>query len=392
MQPASGFTHDFWRVEGEEVPTHFGHTTVESFVYLTIKAIFNLLRENPSLDLRDMDHITFHQPSGYMAMKTMKTIASLSRDPFKIENLVQDENIRKRMTFGIDEGFINERIKPYLKPVFHTGNTYAASALLGTAYILDGAKPDIGRKDDYTVTRPGDNILTVSYGSWAHSIATWLKVQDGIYEKVGRVPTLQTFFNRMREIEFSDYEKRVYGSAMEKLRATIETGREIRFPRLIAELENFRDGFYEVAKCDGCHRVIFPVPALGKCFDDNHPTDLRIIRLPKTATVRTWGKIPLKEYENTRRKGLEAELFYRDGEEDIQIPLVDIIGEPQIGMQVKAVPRVFIREKHGGPISYGIAYAIPPELQAQTKSEKVSPSAIKSKQETGIAVTASQKQ
>jgi len=71
----SSLTLDFWRRDGVHVPSHFGRTTVEAYIKHVIGAIEGLLKKHPEISLQDFDYITFHQPSGYMPMKTCKTLA-----------------------------------------------------------------------------------------------------------------------------------------------------------------------------------------------------------------------------------------------------------------------------------------------------------------------------
>jgi len=156
----STLTLDFWRRDGVTVPSHFGRTTVEAYIKHVIAAIEGLLTKHPDLFLTDFDYITFHQPSGYMPMKTCKTLCQEQIDTLDNPELAQ----RIRLT----PAYIEEKIRPWLR-VLDTGNTYAASTLIATCDILDNAKP-------------GENILAVSYGSGAYTIATWftLKTQSAL--------------------------------------------------------------------------------------------------------------------------------------------------------------------------------------------------------------------
>ncbi len=181
----SSLTLDFWRRDGAAVPSHFGRTTVEAYIKHVIGAIEGLLLKHPEVSLMDFDYVTFHQPSGYMPMKTCKTLTQE-----KIEILDHPE-LQERIRLTPE--FIEERIKPWLR-VLDTGNTYAASTLIATCDILDHAKP-------------GQNILAVSYGSGAYTIATWLHVEDEITKRRGRTPTVMDYVNRRRDISLEAYER-----------------------------------------------------------------------------------------------------------------------------------------------------------------------------------------
>jgi len=151
IAPYSSYTLDFWRREGIAVPSHFGKTTVDAYIKHVIGAIANLLERHPDLKLADFDAITYHQPSGYMPVKASKSL--LEPDPTEFG---KDVATRIKLT----DKDIDEKIRPWLK-VLEIGNTYAASTPITLTAILDKAKP-------------GDNVLAVSYGSGAYSIATGL--------------------------------------------------------------------------------------------------------------------------------------------------------------------------------------------------------------------------
>jgi hydroxymethylglutaryl-CoA synthase len=157
----SSLTLDFWRRDGAHVPSHFGRTTVEAYIKHVIGAMEGMLAKHPEVSLKDFDYLTFHQPSGYMPMKTCKTLAQ-EKIPI-LDNPELEE--RMRLTPEI----IEAKVRPWLR-VLDTGNTYAAATLVATCDILDHAKP-------------GEDILAVSYGSGAYTIATWLHVEDAILSK-----------------------------------------------------------------------------------------------------------------------------------------------------------------------------------------------------------------
>src|SRR6266705_1033667 len=141
IAPFSSLFMDFWRRDQAAVPSHFGRTTVEAYKSHVIGAIANHFRKHPDLSLSEFDAITFHQPSGYLPMKTC---AALTEDKIPY---VEDESIAERMR--LTEQDIEKKVKPWLK-VLDTGNTYAASTLISLASVFDNSKP-------------GDQVLAVSY-------------------------------------------------------------------------------------------------------------------------------------------------------------------------------------------------------------------------------------
>src|SRR2546422_325844 len=88
IAPFSSLFMDFWRRDQAAVPSHFGRTTVEAYKSHVIGAIANLFRKHPDLSLSEFDAITFHQPSGYLPMKTC---AALTEDNIKRKTTIRIE-------------------------------------------------------------------------------------------------------------------------------------------------------------------------------------------------------------------------------------------------------------------------------------------------------------
>ena len=232
----STLTLDFWRRDGAMVPSHFGRTTVEAYIKHVIGAIEGLLLKHPDVSLMDFDYVTFHQPSGYMPVKTCKT---LTQERIDILDHPELEN-RIRLT----PEFIEENVRPWLR-VLDTGNTYAASTLIATSDILDHAKP-------------GQNVLAVSYGSGAYTIATWLHIEDAILQRRGKTPSVREYVNRRRDLDIVAYEKLMKfknGSVRQKLAA----------PRIIGEIEPYDGKMLTFTLCNGCERVFYP--ARDRCLE-----------------------------------------------------------------------------------------------------------------------------
>jgi len=312
----SSLTMDFWRREGAPVPSHFGRTTVEAYIKHVIGAIEGLLRKHPEKSLKEFDHVTFHQPSGYMPIKTCKT---LTQDHIDI---LDDPELEDRIR--ISPQFIEDRVKPWLR-VLDTGNTYAASTLVATCDILDHAEP-------------GQDVLAVSYGSGAYTIATWLHVEDAIRERRGRVPTVREYLNRRRDMNIRAYEKlKKYknGSVRMKLSA----------PRIVAEIEPYNGRTMAVTLCDGCQRVFYP--ARDRCleYDCKGPVEQRT--LPVNARLLSARKLTLRDRLTSNfdvlRKG--------------KVLIVDA-SMPELipGMELEALIRRIDNEGRSGLIIYGPTY------------------------------------
>lgn len=312
----SSLTMDFWRRDGMPYPSHFGRTTVEAYVTQVIGAIEHMLSKHQELKLSDFDYLTFHQPSGYMPLKVCKT---LFQDV--IESL-EDPNVAPRIR--LTPNFVEERVKPWLR-VLDTGNTYAASTPIALCDILDHAQP-------------GENILAVSYGSGAYSIATWLKVQEGIAPKRGRTPTVEQYLTRKREIRLETYQDHL----RQKLR---NVKRRISQLRIIGEIEGLDEGHITATLCHGCERVFYP--ARDRCleWDCKGPVEQR--QFPVSARLLSFKKLPLQ-----RRLTSNFEFISKG-----RALIVDAaLSELSSGATLELVIRKLDDEGRNGLIIYGPAY------------------------------------
>src|SRR5881409_2995896 len=244
IAPFSSLFMDFWRREGASVPKHFGRTTVEAYKAHIIGAIANLFAKHRDLSLSEFDAITFHQPSGYLPMKTCNALAQ-EEIPY-----VSDPSIARRMR--LTESETEKKVKPWLR-VMDTGNTYAASTLISLASIFDKAKP-------------GDQVLAVSYGSGAYANATWFEVQDGIEEKRGRTPTVMDYVERKSEIRIDTYHDLI----RERLS---RIKRRLEIPRLVGEIEPVNGGYFSLSLCKGCNRIYYPARETCLAFDCPGPME-----------------------------------------------------------------------------------------------------------------------
>jgi hydroxymethylglutaryl-CoA synthase len=312
----SSLTLDFWRRDGAPVPSHFGRTTVEAYIKHVIGAIENLLGKHPEISLMDFDYITFHQPSGYMPMKTCKTLA---QDKISILDHPELED-RIRLT----PDFIEEKIRPWLR-VLDTGNTYAAATLIATCDILDHAKP-------------GQNVLAVSYGSGAYTIATWMHVEDTILERRGRIPTVRQYVDRRRDIGLEAY-RRLMKYKRGSVRARLDA------PRIIATIEPYNGKTLTYTLCNGCQRIFYP--ARDRCleFDCNGPVEQHT--LPVNARVVSVDKPTVRERLMSNFHVLKQGKVLVVDESRNQV---------QPGMELECLIRRLDEEGRAGLIIYGPVY------------------------------------
>lgn len=314
--PYSSLTLDFWRRDGAHVPSHFGRTTVEAYIKHVIAAIEGLLMKHPEISLMDFDYLTFHQPSGYMPMKTCKTLAQ-DKIPI-LDNPELEDRIR------LTPEFIEAKVRPWLR-VLDTGNTYAAATLIATCDILDHAKP-------------GEDVLAVSYGSGAYTIATWLHVEDTITQRRGRVPTVTEYLNRRKDITLQAYRR-----LLRFKRGSIRG--KLQMPRIVAEIEPYNGNTITYTLCNGCQRVFYP--ARDRCleFDCNGPVEQRT--LPVNARILSVKKPTVKERLISNFQVL------KDG----GVLIVDAsLGEAQPGMELEILIRRIDNEGKSGLIIYGPVY------------------------------------
>lgn len=316
MAPYSSLFMDFWRREGYPVPRHFGKTTVESYIRHVTGAISMLLKRHKHLNLSDFDYITFHQPSGYMPLKTCRTLLTPP------EEYVPDEDIYERIKLTKEE--IQEKVMPWLK-VTDIGNTYSASTMIGTASILDKANP-------------GEDILAVSYGSGAYAIAMWLKTRDPLPRRRNLVPGVEDYIKRGYEISLALYEK--------YMKYHITNGRRtLPYPRIIGKIEPLTDSMIQIQFCEGCKRIYYPPRA--KCLEWECEGPLKVREFPTRAKLKEYSKVPLKG------RLLSKYDIFKKG----YVPLVDCnnkdLGE---GLELEAIIRRISYEGTDGLIHYGICY------------------------------------
>lgn len=307
---------DFWRRDQAPVPKHFGRTTVEAYKSHVIGSIANLFRKHPELILSEFDAITFHQPSGYLPMKTC---TALTQDEIPY---VSDKSIAERMR--LTEADIEKKVKPWLR-VLDTGNTYAASTLISLASVFDNSEP-------------GDQVLAVSYGSGAYSNATWFEVQDGIEEKRGRTPTVEDYVKRRTTIKIETY-KDLIRVRLSRIKERLE------IPRFIGEVEPTNGTKFTLSLCQGCERIYYP--AREKCLDSECDGPMEVRQYPLIARLKSVTKLPLKKrFTSNYELMMQNKVLFVDAK----------LQELKAGAKMEGVIRRLDDEGKEGLIMYGIAY------------------------------------
>jgi hydroxymethylglutaryl-CoA synthase len=94
---------------------------------------------------------------------------------------------------GKQLGVPSEKLEDSLV-VRQIGNTYSGSAMIGLARVLD-------------ISKPGDRIFVISYGSGAGSDGFTIRVEDEILEHRGEVPTVDDYIQRKVYVSYATYAK-----------------------------------------------------------------------------------------------------------------------------------------------------------------------------------------
>ena len=155
-------TPDFWRRMDQKYPEHGQRFTGEPGYFKHITTAAATMMEEMGTQPGDYTFAVFHQPNTKFPQKAAK-----------------------------DLGFSDEQIKTgLLAPVI--GNTYAGSCLIGLSAVLDVAKP-------------GDRILTTSFGSGAGSDAFDILVTDKIEARRDLAARTQDYIARRTQIDYATY-------------------------------------------------------------------------------------------------------------------------------------------------------------------------------------------
>jgi len=157
-------TPDFWRREGTSFPEHGGRFTGKPGYYKHVIGATNMLLDKAGTSIEDYDYFVFHQPNGKFPRRAAKKL-----------------------------GIPLAKLKPSLL-VDKIGNTYSGATMLGLASVLDHA-------------RPGDRILTTSYGSGAGSDSFDIEVKEGIKQVRDKGPSVASFLEEKKYLTYGQYAK-----------------------------------------------------------------------------------------------------------------------------------------------------------------------------------------
>lgn len=154
-------TPDFWRRIHDRYPMHGSRFTGAPAYFHHIVSSVRIAQEE-GYSLNDFDYVVFHQPN--------------TKFPFAVAKML---------------GIPSKKVEPGV--VCNViGNTYAASAMMGLAKVLDQAKP-------------GEKILMASYGSGAGSDVFVIRVADGVLDKRDKAPLVSQLIERRRYLDYSLY-------------------------------------------------------------------------------------------------------------------------------------------------------------------------------------------
>jgi hydroxymethylglutaryl-CoA synthase len=158
-------TPDFWRREYQYYPQHGGRFTGDPAYFKHIIGAAKGIMDKAGMKPSDFDYVTFHQPNG--------------KFPFRVGKMLGFEKKQ------IETGWLVNKL----------GNTYSGSSPLGLTAILD-------------VSKPGDKILIVSYGSGAGSDAFIFEVTKRIDKARDLAPkTRELLDNNRCYLEYGEYAK-----------------------------------------------------------------------------------------------------------------------------------------------------------------------------------------
>ncbi len=158
-------TPDFWRREYQYYPQHGGRFTGDPAYFKHVMGAATGIMDKTGMKPSDFNYVIFHQPNG--------------KFPFRVG---------KRLGFEkkqIEQGWLVNKL----------GNTYSGSSPLGLTACLD-------------VSKAGDKILLVSYGSGAGSDAFIFEVTEKIDEVRDLAPKTRELLDENKHyLEYGEYAK-----------------------------------------------------------------------------------------------------------------------------------------------------------------------------------------
>lgn len=155
-------TTDFWRRPSTHYPSHAERFSGDPGYFGHIIPAAEQMMAEMGTTPTNYAHVVFHQPNPKFPTRALA-----------------------------DLGFTPEQWKTGLL-VPEIGNTYAGSAMIGLAAVLD-------------VAQPGQRILMVSYGSGAGSDAFDLLVTERIVAAQKRAPSTRDYIQRRVPIDYAQY-------------------------------------------------------------------------------------------------------------------------------------------------------------------------------------------
>ena len=164
-------TPDFWRREYQFYPQHGGRFTGDPAYFKHIIGAAKGIMDKAKMKPKDFTYVIFHQPNG--------------KFPFRVGEML---------------GFEKKQIEPGWL-VNKLGNTYSGSSPMGLTACLD-------------ISKKGDIILIVSYGSGAGSDAFIFEVTERIEKVKDLAPRTRELLDKNKN--YLDYG--VYAKYRQKIR------------------------------------------------------------------------------------------------------------------------------------------------------------------------------
>lgn len=156
-------TPDFWRREGSRYPSHSGRFTGKPAYFKHVLTNAQNLMERMGTTAQDYQHVILHQPNGKFPVRAA-TQLGFSKDQY---------------------------VTGLLTPTI--GNTYSGAVMLGLSAVLD-------------ISRPGDRILAIAYGSGAGTDGFDITVTDEMeHFNLGAAPTTASQAAGRKFIDYATY-------------------------------------------------------------------------------------------------------------------------------------------------------------------------------------------
>lgn len=156
-------TPDFWRREGQRYPSHGGRFTGKPAYFRHILTNAKNMMEQMGTSAEDYQYLILHQPNGKFPVRAAKQL-----------------------------GFTPDQLKTgLLTPTI--GNTYSGAVMLGLSNVLD-------------ISKPGDRILAVAYGSGAGTDGFDITVTDAMADyNLSAAPTTESQIKGRKFIDYATY-------------------------------------------------------------------------------------------------------------------------------------------------------------------------------------------